>query len=166
MGFFSPKPSEEVINLKWELIDLRPEALNSISFVTVDCRLCKSTDFGVLLHEVVWGLQSCKASYAWCRRNDKWVAETQGSGLAGKTNHNPSRTTWSVFDPKQNYAIWITGDGVEVAGLTLPSRAIWALGDFNERIAGTKSIVEDFLTNKGDPESMSLLGRLLAEDPI
>jgi len=166
VGIFGREIDDEVVDLKWELVSLNPYVLESSSFAKVDCRLCNKTDNGVLLNEVVWGMQTCKASYAWCKKNQKWVAETQGNGLAGRTDHSPSRTTWSVFDPSTDYAVWFTGLGVETVGLPLPSRAVWAMGDFQERIAGTKLIVEDFLRAKADPEYLSRLEQLLRDDPI
>ena len=165
MGIFGSRLSPEILDLKDALTDKRPGRDTALALAIVDCRLCLKAEHGVLVNETVWGLQTCKASYSYCKAARQWVSGTQGNGLAGKNGHKNTKN-WSAFNLETKLASWLNESNELITQDSFNSTAQWALADFRIRIGGTKIIVEEFLRSKGEPEWILRLEKLLLEDPI
>jgi hypothetical protein len=173
MGFFKNSVNERVLDLKeisqnWandsDLPLLRDDL--KISIALVDCRLCMTAEHAVLFNKTVWGFEQCMVSYSWCFKKRRWISESQGSGLLGKTGHVPSNTSWSTWDPKNKSSIWKDSNNLETIQLSMPSIEFWLLADLHRRVVNGKLAIADSIMKKKDPEWISILNELLRLDPI
>lgn len=138
----------------------------SVSLALVDCRLCSSAEHAVLFDKTIWGLQTCKVSFAFCLKYRTWISESQGSGTLGKTEHTPSRTRWSTLDTKREVAIWNDAGGQEVRRIETSNVYLWMIGDFKNRVTEGKVAIAESIMKKKDPEWNSILNELLRIDPL
>lgn len=138
----------------------------SISLALVDCRLCSSAEHAVLFDKTIWGLQTCKVSFAFCLKYRTWISESEGVGTLGKSEHTPSRTRWSTLDTKREVAIWHDASGKEVRRIETTNVYLWMLGDFKNRVTEGKIVVAESIVKRNDPEWNSILSELLRTDPL
>lgn len=165
MGLFRNGIDPEIIDLKDALTGKRPGRDTALGFALVDCKLCLKAEHGVLVNETVWGMQTCKSSYSFCKKAKQWVSDTQGTGLGSRDSHKNNRN-WSCYNFAIQQAVWFNELNEPISRARPQTIEEWVLLDFNIRIAGTKIIVEEFLRTKNDSEWIMKLNQLLVDDPI